>query len=329
MAGAMAALYAPAFIAASPLGVMAPAGMTTPSTGALSDGYAQYRAIGTIGMRVRGVTLSPIDRLHAVAPCRLDGHLWEARTGAGRHRFYRPLSEAGMGRSSPHLRLDQRRRAGAAPAARHHPLKPDGPADGSSERCCRIEPGKPPIGRGLPGFAMGKRMGIDPSPSRAAFTSAASNRLRPRSKRPPIRRRFHATRCKFLGHGNRQLPRVGSQTRAFPLSFSSKGGVDDDTGRKDQGLPPARRPVAGEAGRTGGRKPPGGHQVGGKPVRPPIPKISFNWRRRWGPPSISCSPRRRPDGRCEAIDRCDPMAAREAAARPGSVQGRTPAPRWR
>ena len=64
--GEMAALYAPAFIAASPLGVMAGRNDGTFHR-ALSDGYAQYRAIGTIGMRVRGVTLSPIDRLHAVA----------------------------------------------------------------------------------------------------------------------------------------------------------------------------------------------------------------------------------------------------------------------
>lgn len=61
-----AALYAPAFIAATPAGVM---------TGtnddrfrrALADGYAHYRAIGTKGMRIRAVRLSPIDEHHCVA----------------------------------------------------------------------------------------------------------------------------------------------------------------------------------------------------------------------------------------------------------------------
>ncbi|MFC3074034.1 nuclear transport factor 2 family protein [Shinella pollutisoli] len=61
-----AALYAPAFIAATPAGVM---------TGtnddrfrqALADGYAHYRAIGTKGMRIRAVRLSPIDEHHCVS----------------------------------------------------------------------------------------------------------------------------------------------------------------------------------------------------------------------------------------------------------------------
>jgi hypothetical protein len=60
------ALYAPAFIAASPAGVM---------TGENDDqlkqtmiqGYAHYRAIGTKEMRIRQVRLSAIDALHCVA----------------------------------------------------------------------------------------------------------------------------------------------------------------------------------------------------------------------------------------------------------------------
>lgn len=62
----MSELYAPEFIAASPLGVLAgknDAGFRQ----ALSDGYEQYRKIGTKGMRVRGVEMSQIDDLHCVA----------------------------------------------------------------------------------------------------------------------------------------------------------------------------------------------------------------------------------------------------------------------
>lgn len=62
----MAELYAPEFIAASPLGVLAgknDAGFQQ----ALSSGYEQYRKIGTKGMCVRGVEMSPIDELHCVA----------------------------------------------------------------------------------------------------------------------------------------------------------------------------------------------------------------------------------------------------------------------
>jgi hypothetical protein len=61
-----ATLYASEFIAASPAGVM---------TGKnderlkqiMSDGYARYRAIGTKNMRLRGVSISPIDDHHCVA----------------------------------------------------------------------------------------------------------------------------------------------------------------------------------------------------------------------------------------------------------------------
>lgn len=59
-------LYAPEFIAASPMGVM---------TGkndidfqkALSYGYEQYRKMGTIGMHVCKIKVYPIDEYHSVA----------------------------------------------------------------------------------------------------------------------------------------------------------------------------------------------------------------------------------------------------------------------
>jgi hypothetical protein len=62
----VASLYTSDFIAASPAGVM---------TGKNDDqlkqvmarGYAHYRAMGTKGMRIRNVALSPIDEHHCVA----------------------------------------------------------------------------------------------------------------------------------------------------------------------------------------------------------------------------------------------------------------------
>src|SRR4051812_23164633 len=62
----VASLYASEFIAASPAGVM---------TGKNNDqlkqfmtqGYARYRAIGTKGMRIRDVRISPMDSHHCVA----------------------------------------------------------------------------------------------------------------------------------------------------------------------------------------------------------------------------------------------------------------------
>ena len=63
---AVASFYAPAFIAASPLGVMTGANDVAFREG-LAAGYDQYRAIGTTGMHVRSVTMTPIDELHAVA----------------------------------------------------------------------------------------------------------------------------------------------------------------------------------------------------------------------------------------------------------------------
>ena len=62
----VAALYAPAFIASTPAGVMA--GKNDERfRQAMAEGYARYRAIGTKAMRVRAVRLSPIDALHCVA----------------------------------------------------------------------------------------------------------------------------------------------------------------------------------------------------------------------------------------------------------------------
>ena len=62
----VASLYASEFIAASPAGVM-----TTKNGDQLkqvmAQGYAHYRAIGTKEMRMRNVSLSPIDEHHCVA----------------------------------------------------------------------------------------------------------------------------------------------------------------------------------------------------------------------------------------------------------------------
>lgn len=59
-------LYAPEFITASPLGVMA--GKNDDDfRQALSGGYEQYRKIGTKEMRVKSVEVTPIDELHCIA----------------------------------------------------------------------------------------------------------------------------------------------------------------------------------------------------------------------------------------------------------------------
>lgn len=62
----VAALYASAFIAASPAGVM-----TGNNDGqlkqAMAQGYARYRAIGTKAMRIRNLSISPMDKHHCVA----------------------------------------------------------------------------------------------------------------------------------------------------------------------------------------------------------------------------------------------------------------------
>lgn len=61
----VAALYASEFIAASPAGVRA--GKNDDHLRqAMIQGYAHYRAIGTKGMRIRHIRLSPIDDHHCV-----------------------------------------------------------------------------------------------------------------------------------------------------------------------------------------------------------------------------------------------------------------------
>ena len=63
---AVAALYAPEFIAASPAGVMAGKNDDQLKQ-AMAQGYARYREIGTKEMRLRDVRVSPLDDRHCVA----------------------------------------------------------------------------------------------------------------------------------------------------------------------------------------------------------------------------------------------------------------------
>jgi len=62
----VASLYASDFIAASPAGVMTGKNDDQLKQ-VMAQGYADYRAIGTKGMRVRQIRLSPIDEHHCVA----------------------------------------------------------------------------------------------------------------------------------------------------------------------------------------------------------------------------------------------------------------------
>jgi len=62
----LSSLYAQEFIAASPLGVMAGKNDMIFQE-ALEQGFEQYRKMGTQGMRVRDVSISPIDEIHCVA----------------------------------------------------------------------------------------------------------------------------------------------------------------------------------------------------------------------------------------------------------------------
>lgn len=63
---AVASLYAPDFIAASPAGVMTGKNDDQLKR-VMAQGYARYRAIGTKGMRMLHVRLSLIDALHCLA----------------------------------------------------------------------------------------------------------------------------------------------------------------------------------------------------------------------------------------------------------------------
>jgi hypothetical protein len=62
----VASLYASDFIAATPAGVMSGKNDHRLKQ-VMAQGYARYRAIGTKGMRIRNVRLSPIDEHHCVA----------------------------------------------------------------------------------------------------------------------------------------------------------------------------------------------------------------------------------------------------------------------
>lgn len=62
----LAALYAPAFIAASPQGVRAGQNDADFLRG-MAEGYTHYRAIGTRDMRIRTLRVTPIDDAHAIA----------------------------------------------------------------------------------------------------------------------------------------------------------------------------------------------------------------------------------------------------------------------
>lgn len=62
----LAALYAPEFVAASPMGVMSGKN-DNQFKKRVAQGYARYRALGTKDMRVRDVRLSSIDEQHCVA----------------------------------------------------------------------------------------------------------------------------------------------------------------------------------------------------------------------------------------------------------------------
>lgn len=62
----VAALYASEFIAATPAGVMAGRNDDRLKQ-TMAQGHARYRAIGTRGMRIRDIRLSPIDDHHCMA----------------------------------------------------------------------------------------------------------------------------------------------------------------------------------------------------------------------------------------------------------------------
>ncbi|MBR0669240.1 nuclear transport factor 2 family protein [Roseomonas hellenica] len=62
----VAALYASAFIAASPAGVMTGKNDEQLKQ-VMAQGYARYRAIGTREMRIRELRISPMDEHHCVA----------------------------------------------------------------------------------------------------------------------------------------------------------------------------------------------------------------------------------------------------------------------
>ncbi|MGE3709152.1 MAG: nuclear transport factor 2 family protein [Hyphomicrobiaceae bacterium] len=62
----VASLYAAEFIAASPAGVMTGKNDDQLKQ-VMAQGHAHYRAIGTKGMRIRHIRISPIDEYHCIA----------------------------------------------------------------------------------------------------------------------------------------------------------------------------------------------------------------------------------------------------------------------
>lgn len=62
----VAALYATAFIGASPAGIMTGANDDQFRT-VIAQGYAHYRAIGTKAMRIRELRVLPMDEHHCIA----------------------------------------------------------------------------------------------------------------------------------------------------------------------------------------------------------------------------------------------------------------------
>lgn len=63
---AVISFYAPDFITASPAGIMTGKNDDRLKR-VMAQGYAHYRAIGTKDMRIRNVSLSPMDEHHCVA----------------------------------------------------------------------------------------------------------------------------------------------------------------------------------------------------------------------------------------------------------------------
>lgn len=64
--GEVATFYSPAFVAASPAGIMAGKNDAAFKQ-VMEQGYAHYRSIGTKEMRIRNVRVSPIDAHHCIA----------------------------------------------------------------------------------------------------------------------------------------------------------------------------------------------------------------------------------------------------------------------
>lgn len=119
----VASVYASAFIAASPAGVMV-GNNDDQFKQAMEQGYAHYRAIGTKEMRIRDVRISPIDEHHCVAHVAWTS-IYARKDGPD--RFRRPLPRAEAGRRAQSIWVGIRRRAGGSEKTRHR-LKSAWPA---------------------------------------------------------------------------------------------------------------------------------------------------------------------------------------------------------